>query len=133
VTTDRKLSHNLDQAKTNQIITMKLFTTSIFAAFTIAFVAIQVQANAGKTVVGIAAGNENISSLEAAVKAAGLVKTLSGDRPFTVSAPTNEAFAKLPEGTVESLLKPENKDKLIFNSYLSLRSGQSHGRRCEGW
>ncbi len=112
---------------------MKLFTTSIFAAFTIAFVAIQVQANAGKTVVGIAAGNENISSLEAAVKAAGLVKTLSGDRPFTVSAPTNEAFAKLPEGTVESLLKPENKDKLIFNSYLSLRSGQSHGRRCEGW
>ena len=48
----------------------------------------------------------------AAVKAAGLVDTLSGAGPFTVFAPTNEAFAKLPPGTVESLLKPENKDKL---------------------
>lgn len=48
-----------------------------------------------------------------AVKAVGLVETFSGDRPFTVSAPTNEAFAKLPEGTVESLLKPGKKDKLI--------------------
>ncbi len=92
---------------------MKLFTTSIFAALAIAFVAIQVQANAGKTAVGIAVGNKDFSALVAAVKAAELVETLSGDWTFTVSAPTNEAFAKLPEGTVESLPKPENKDKLV--------------------
>lgn len=65
-----------------------------------------------KNIVGIAAGNEDFSTLVAAVKAAGLVETLSGDGPFTVFAPTNAAFAKLPEGTVESLLKPENKSKL---------------------
>lgn len=52
------------------------------------------------------------TTLVAAVKAAGLVDTLSGPGPFTVFAPTNAAFAKLPKGTVETLLKPENKDKL---------------------
>lgn len=52
-------------------------------------------------------------TLVAAVKAAGLVETLKGEGPFTVFAPTDEAFAKLPKGTVESLLKPENKEKLI--------------------
>lgn len=59
----------------------------------------------------IAAGN--FSTLVAAVQAAGLVDTLKSEGPFTVFAPTDEAFAKLPEGTVESLLKPENKDQLI--------------------
>ena len=68
---------------------------------------------ADKTIVEIAAGVEDFSTLVAAVKAAGLVDVLSSKGPFTVFAPTNEAFAKLPEGTVESLLKPENKDKLI--------------------
>lgn len=68
--------------------------------------------NAEKTVVEIAAANKDFSTLVAAVKAAGLAETLSGDGPFTVFAPTNAAFAKLPEGTVESLLKPENKEKL---------------------
>ena len=92
---------------------MKLLTTSIFAALAITFAGIQVQADTGKTIVGIAAGNEDFSTLVAAVKAAGLVETLSGEGPFTVFAPTNDAFAKLPEGTVETLLKPENKDKLI--------------------
>uniref|UniRef100_UPI0012AEC1C5 fasciclin domain-containing protein n=1 Tax=Marinicella rhabdoformis TaxID=2580566 RepID=UPI0012AEC1C5 len=52
------------------------------------------------------------NTLVAAVKAADLVDTLKGDGPFTVFAPTDEAFAKLPEGTIESLLKPENKDQL---------------------
>lgn len=66
-----------------------------------------------KTIVEIAAGNEDFSTLVAAVKAAGLVETLSSEGPFTVFAPTNEAFAKLPEGTVEMLLKPENKEKLV--------------------
>lgn len=65
-----------------------------------------------KTVVEIAAGNKDFSTLVAAVKAAGLAETLSGTGPFTVFAPTNEAFAKLPKGTVEDLLKPENKEKL---------------------
>ncbi|HBF61288.1 MAG TPA: Nex18 symbiotically induced protein, partial [Methyloceanibacter sp.] len=49
----------------------------------------------------------------AAIEAAGLVDTLKGDGPFTVFAPTDEAFAKLPAGTVDDLLKPENKDKLV--------------------
>lgn len=63
-------------------------------------------------VVGVAASNENFTTLVAAVQAAELVETLSGEGPFTVFAPTNDAFAKLPEGTVESLLLPENKATL---------------------
>ena len=55
----------------------------------------------------------SFNTLVAAVKAAGLVETLQGDGPFTVFAPTDEAFAKLPEGTVENLLKPENRDQLV--------------------
>ncbi|MEM1135597.1 MAG: fasciclin domain-containing protein [Bacteroidota bacterium] len=66
-----------------------------------------------KNIVELASGAENLSTLVAAVKAAGLVETLSGKGPFTVFAPTNDAFAALPEGTLESLLKPENKDKLV--------------------
>jgi uncharacterized surface protein with fasciclin (FAS1) repeats len=57
-------------------------------------------------------GMADVTTLVAAVKAAGLVETLKGKGPFTVFAPTNEAFAKLPKGTVEDLLKPENKEKL---------------------
>jgi uncharacterized surface protein with fasciclin (FAS1) repeats len=68
--------------------------------------------NHGKDIVDIAAGNESFSTLVAAVQAADLVDTLKGDGPFTVFAPTNDAFAALPAGTVEDLLKPENKDKL---------------------
>jgi uncharacterized surface protein with fasciclin (FAS1) repeats len=68
---------------------------------------------AKKDIVDTAAGNKDFSTLVAAVKAAGLVDTLKGDGPFTVFAPTNAAFAKLPDGTVETLLKPENKDKLV--------------------
>jgi uncharacterized surface protein with fasciclin (FAS1) repeats len=64
-------------------------------------------------IIDIAAANPNFKTLVAAVKAAGLVDTLKGDGPFTVFAPTDAAFAKLPKGTVESLLKPENKAKLI--------------------
>ncbi|QDP00161.1 fasciclin domain-containing protein [Thalassotalea sp. PS06] len=66
-----------------------------------------------KDIVDVAASNDDFSTLVAAVQAAGLVDTLKGDGPFTVFAPTNEAFAKLPEGTVDSLLLPENKDKLV--------------------
>jgi transforming growth factor-beta-induced protein len=66
-----------------------------------------------KTVVEIAVSNDSFSTLVAAVKAAGLVETLSGKGPFTVFAPTNEAFAKLPKEDLEALLKPENKDQLV--------------------
>jgi uncharacterized surface protein with fasciclin (FAS1) repeats len=65
-----------------------------------------------KDIVEIAASAGSFNTLVAAVKAAGLVDTLKGKGPLTVFAPTDEAFAKLPAGTVESLLKPENKDKL---------------------
>ena len=65
------------------------------------------------TVVDIAVGNPDFSTLVAALKAADLVDALSGEGPFTVLAPTDEAFAKLPEGTLDSLLLPENKDKLV--------------------
>lgn len=64
-------------------------------------------------IVETAVTNGSFNTLVAALKAAGLVETLQSDGPFTVFAPTDEAFAKLPEGTVADLLKPENKDKLI--------------------
>lgn len=66
-------------------------------------------AKAAGTLVDIAVGSADHTTLVAAVKAAGLVDTLNGAGPFTVFAPTNAAFAKLPAGTVDTLLKPENK------------------------
>ncbi|QFT33651.1 fasciclin domain-containing protein [Roseibium porphyridii] len=66
-----------------------------------------------KDIVDTAVGAGSFGTLVAAVQAAGLVDTLKGEGPFTVFAPTDEAFAKLPEGTVENLLKPENKDQLV--------------------
>lgn len=66
-----------------------------------------------KDIVDTAVGAGQFETLVAAVQAAGLVETLKGDGPFTVFAPTDAAFAALPEGTVETLLKPENKDQLI--------------------
>jgi uncharacterized surface protein with fasciclin (FAS1) repeats len=65
-----------------------------------------------KDIVETAVSAGKFNTLAAALKAAGLVETLKGPGPFTVFAPTDEAFAKLPAGTVESLLKPENKEKL---------------------
>lgn len=65
------------------------------------------------TIVDVAAGNEDFSTLVTAVTAADLAETLSGEGPFTVFAPTNAAFAKLPEGTLEELTKPESKATLV--------------------
>jgi len=65
-----------------------------------------------KTIVEVAVSNDNFSTLVTAVKSANLVETLGSEGPFTVFAPTNDAFAKLPEGTIATLLKPENKDML---------------------
>ena len=84
----------------------------IFASMML-FVATTTCFAADKDIVDTAVAAGSFKTLVAAVKAAGLVDTLKGEGPFTVLAPTDEAFAKLPEGTVESLLKPENKDKLI--------------------
>ncbi len=78
----------------------------------IAIVAIN-QSIAQKTVVEVAVGSPAHTTLVAAVKAGGLVETLQGAGPFTVFAPTNDAFGKLPAGTVESLLKPEAKATLV--------------------
>ena len=64
-------------------------------------------------IIVVASGAGSFNTLVAAVKAAGLVETLQGKGPFTVFAPTDEAFAKLPPGTVDDLLKPENKEKLV--------------------
>ena len=66
-----------------------------------------------KDIVDTAVGAGTFTTLVAAVEAAGLVETLKGEGPFTVFAPTDEAFAALPAGTVENLLKPENKDQLV--------------------
>lgn len=84
---------------------------SLFLAV-LALVASTITTNAQKTVVDIAVGSKDHTTLVAAVKAANLVGTLQSAGPFTVFAPTNAAFAKLPAGTVESLLKPENKATL---------------------
>lgn len=66
-----------------------------------------------QNIVELAVATPSLSTLVAAVKAGGLVETLSGEGPFTVFAPTDEAFAALPEGTLETLLKPENKEQLV--------------------
>jgi uncharacterized surface protein with fasciclin (FAS1) repeats len=69
--------------------------------------------SAQKNIIQNASKSKDHTTLVAAVKAAGLVETLEGAGPFTVFAPTNEAFAALPAGTVDTLLKPENKDQLV--------------------
>jgi len=70
------------------------------------------QMKSEKNIVEVASADSNFSTLVTAVKAAGLVDTLSGEGPFTVFAPTNDAFNKLPAGTLDTLLKPENVDQL---------------------
>lgn len=87
------------------VVALSLSTTLAFAGGS--------YGKTGKDIVDTAAGDAQFSTLVAAVQAAGLVDTLKGPGPFTVFAPTNAAFAKLPAGTVESLLKPENKAKLV--------------------
>jgi uncharacterized surface protein with fasciclin (FAS1) repeats len=86
---------------------IKSIALTLFAALSIAF-----SASAQKTIVDVAVGSSDHTTLVAAVKAADLVATLQSAGPFTVFAPTNAAFAKLPAGTVETLLKPENKATL---------------------
>ena len=87
---------------------------SIAAGLTVAgaLLLASVSARAADDIVDTAVKAGSFNTLVAGLKAAGLVETLKGTGPFTVFAPTDEAFAKLPAGTVDELLKPENKDKL---------------------
>lgn len=86
--------------------------TALKSAAAAVAIALSAGAATADTIVDIAAGDERFSTLVAAVQAAGLAETLSGPGPFTVYAPVNDAFAALPDGTVETLLKPENKGQL---------------------
>ena len=93
---------------------MKAIRIIALSAFIVtAFMVSPVRAESKGDIVAVASGAGSFNTLVAAVKAAGLVETLQGAGPFTVFAPTDEAFAKLPKGTVEDLLKPENKEKLV--------------------
>lgn len=90
---------------------MRMKTAIAATLFTFAAAIVPVHA-AEKDIVDTAVAAGNFKTLAAALDAAGLVATLKGEGPFTVFAPTDEAFAQLPAGTVEDLLKPENKEKL---------------------
>ncbi len=92
--------------------TSKIFGMALLAIFTFSAIAGGNYKKKSKDIVDTAVAAGSFNTLVAAVKAAGLVDTLKGDGPFTVFAPTDEAFAKLPAGTVENFLKPENKDQL---------------------
>ncbi len=89
--------------------TLTLAKASV-VAFGVAFGATTTQA---ADIVDTAVGAGTFNTLVAAVEAAGLVETLKGDGPFTVFAPTDEAFAALPEGTIATLLQPQNRDQLV--------------------
>ena len=91
------------------MLNMKSFINTL-TALPLAFLSVNVHA---LDIVDTAVSAGQFNTLVAAVEAADLVSTLKGDGPFTVFAPTDEAFAALPEGTVENLLKPENKEQLI--------------------
>ena len=94
---------------------MKSFLTrsiAIVAVLTLGVVSAQAGKAPQKDIVDTAVAAGSFNTLATALKAAGLVDTLKGKGPFTVFAPTDEAFAKLPAGTIEDLLKPENKAKL---------------------
>jgi uncharacterized surface protein with fasciclin (FAS1) repeats len=90
----------------------KSIALSLATVFSLATIAFAGKAQ-NKDIVDVAVGAGSFETLVAAVQAAGLVDTLKGEGPFTVFAPTDEAFAALPEGTLEMLLKPENKDQLV--------------------
>ena len=94
---------------------------ALTSAATIASASVAFAGGHSKNIVDTAVGAGSFATLVAAVQAAGLVETLKGEGPFTVFAPTDDAFAALPEGTVQSLLLPENKGKLTsILTYLSL-------------
>ncbi|MDG1026015.1 MAG: fasciclin domain-containing protein [Gammaproteobacteria bacterium] len=92
------------------MINLKSFTVALLAVLPLAFASVSAKA---QDIVDTAIAAGQFGTLVAAVQAAELVDVLKGDGPFTVFAPSDEAFAALPAGTVENLLKPENKDQLV--------------------
>ena len=92
---------------------MTFIRTAIAAAAVALSVSTLAKTDMHGDIVEVAAADGRFTTLVAAIEAAGLVETLQGEGPFTVFAPTDEAFAALPEGTVEDLLKPENRDTLV--------------------
>ena len=91
---------------------MRQFVRATVATLALAAIVAMPARAQEKDIVDTAVAAGGFKTLAAALQAAGLVETLKGNGPFTVFAPTDEAFAKLPAGTVENLLKPENKEKL---------------------
>ena len=91
---------------------LKKTTLAVLSIFCLAAPVVRADDAPKKNIVETAVAAGSFNTLVAAVKAAGLVETLSGAGPFTVFAPTDDAFAKLPAGTLDDLLKPENKEKL---------------------
>ena len=92
---------------------MTAFKKTVIATVTAAALALATLPAKAADIVDTAVSAGSFKTLVAAVQAAGLVETLKGEGPFTVFAPTDDAFAKLPAGTVDDLLKPENKEKLV--------------------
>jgi uncharacterized surface protein with fasciclin (FAS1) repeats len=107
--------HPKIQKKIQRRKNMRVFKTALVALALTLGIASSARSESlpDKDIVEVAASAGSFKTLVAAVQAAGLVNVLKGEGPLTVFAPTDEAFAKLPAGTVENLLKPENKDKLI--------------------
>lgn len=109
---------------------LKIFSLILtFLATTLA--AGSAQGQEAKSIPETAEAAGNFKTLITAVKAAGLLETLSGNGPFTVLAPTDEAFAKLPKGTVEALVKPENKEKLVAILKLHVAKGKLTSNMAE--
>ena len=106
---------------------MSLFRVGAFVVAS-AFMAANIFAAAEKDIVDTAVEAGSFKTLAAALKAADLIETLKGKGPFTVFAPTDEAFAKLPKGTVEELLKPENKAKLAGILTYHVVAGKVEGK-----
>ena len=98
--------------KSRMIAAVLIAAFGVLSAAALTRAGSQADASAKKDIVDTAVAAGKFNTLAAALKAAGLVETLKGPGPFTVFAPTDEAFAKLPAGTLEDLLKPENKQKL---------------------
>ena len=103
--------------------------------FTIIMLVIAIQGSAwakrGNNIVEIPSSDKQFSTLVTALQTAGLIETLEGSGPFTVFAPTNDAFNKLPAGTVENLLKPENKQMLVDILTYHVKSGKLDSREIE--
>ena len=111
------MGHTKTKLNRNNNIMKALATSILFGFFALVSPASADHHKEGKKakmdIVDTAVAAGSFKTLAAALGAADLVKTMKGKGPFTVFAPTDEAFAKLPKGTVETLLKPENKDKLV--------------------